>query len=280
MRHKTKLKFDEIGYWSEIKLDIIKRYATEYSKILTAQQKPKLYHVYIDAFAGAGVHVSKTSQEFVLGSPLNALNVKPPFREFYYIDLDGEKVDTLKRLVGERADVHVHLGDCNQILLKDIFPQVRYEDYRRGLCLLDPYGLHLNWEVVRKAGEMKSIEVFLNFPIMDINRNALWKNPERVGISGIERMNAFWGDDSWRGIAYSTERNLFGEPEKEDNATIVNAYRERLRKVAGFSYVPEPIPMLNSKDAEVYYLFFASHKAAAENIIHYIFDKYRKRGAR
>ena len=81
MKRKTKVKFDEIGYWSEIKLDIIKRYATEYSKILTAQRN--LSHVYIDAFAGAGVHISKTSQEPVLGSPLNALYVKPSFREFY-----------------------------------------------------------------------------------------------------------------------------------------------------------------------------------------------------
>jgi len=107
MRRKSKIKFDTIGYWSEVKLDIIKRYATEYSKILTAQQN--LSHVYIDAFSGAGIHISKTSQEFVLGSPINALYVHPPFREFYYIDLDGKKVDTLRRLVGERDDVHIYL---------------------------------------------------------------------------------------------------------------------------------------------------------------------------
>ena len=27
---------------------------------------------------------------------------------------------------------------------------------------------------------MRSVEIFLNFPIMDMNRNALWRNPERV----------------------------------------------------------------------------------------------------
>ncbi len=30
------LKYDEIGYWSEIKLDIIREYAAVYSKILVA----------------------------------------------------------------------------------------------------------------------------------------------------------------------------------------------------------------------------------------------------
>lgn len=274
------MKFDTIGYWSEIKLDIVKEYAAAYSTILAAQQKPRLHHVYIDAFAGAGVHLSKTTNEAVLGSPLNALSINPPFQEYHLIDLDGNKIDTLMSIIGDHTNVHPYTGDCNKILLNNVFPQVKYEDYRRGLCLLDPYGLHLNWEVVQKAGEMKSVEIFLNFPIMDMNRNALWKNPERATAPGIKRMNAFWGDDSWRSIAYSTERNLFGEPEKEDNATIVKAYRERLKRIAGFSYVPEPIPMRNTKGAEVYYLFFASNKAVAEHIIRDILDKYRKRGAR
>ena len=44
--------------------------------------------------------------------------------------------------------------------------------------MLDPYGLHLDWEVIETAGKMRSIEIFLNFPIMDMNRNALWRNPD------------------------------------------------------------------------------------------------------
>lgn len=278
MKRKKTGNFDKIGYWSEVKLDIIKTYAAEYSKILTAQQN--LSHVYIDAFAGAGVHISKTSQEPILGSPLNALYVKPPFREFYYIDLDGEKVGTLRQLVGERTDVHIYLGDCNHILLKDVFPKVRYEHYRRGLCLLDPYGLHLNWDVIEVAGRMKSIDIFLNFPIMDMNRNTLWRDPDRVDANAVMRMNAFWGDESWRNIAYVTDRNFFGFPEKEDNETVAEGFRKRLQKVAGFRHVPKPIPMRNLQGAVVYYLFFASQKAVANNIIEYIFDKYRSRGVK
>ena len=33
-------KFDEIGYWSELKLEIIRDYAAAYSKILAAQNNP------------------------------------------------------------------------------------------------------------------------------------------------------------------------------------------------------------------------------------------------
>ncbi len=57
--------FDTIGYWSEIKLEIIREYALEYSKILAGQRNPELHHVYIDAFAGSGKHISRTKKDFV-----------------------------------------------------------------------------------------------------------------------------------------------------------------------------------------------------------------------
>ena len=47
-----------------------------------------------------------------------------------------------------------------------------------------------------------------------------------------------------------------------------------MKKVAGFGFVPKPLPMWNSKRAVVYYLFFASPKAVAEKIITDIFRSY------
>src|ERR1700674_5738193 len=170
---KSQPQFDEIGYWSEIKLEILRKYAAAYSTILAARKNPLLHHVYIDDFAGAGVHVSRSTGEFVSGSPRNALEVRPPFREYHFIDIDRKKVASLKRLIGERADVHFYVGDCNRILLDKIFPFVQYTQYRRGLCILEPYGLHLDWKVIQTAGEMKTVDLFLNFPVADMNRNVL-----------------------------------------------------------------------------------------------------------
>jgi hypothetical protein len=62
-------------------------------------------------------------------------------------------------------------------------------------------------------------------------------------------MEAFWGDRSWRDAAYSTTGNLFGWPEKQRNEVIAEAFRDRLKKVAGFERVPDPVPMRNSKGA-------------------------------
>ena len=119
---------------------------------------------------------------------------------------------------------------------------------------------------------------FLNFPVADMNRNVLWKNPEKVEPEQAARMTAFWGDESWREVAYDTTSNLFGYEEKTSNEEIAQAFQKRLKRVAGFKYVPDPVPMRNSKGTIVYYLFFASQKPAAESIVIDIFNKYRNRG--
>jgi len=271
------LIFDEIGRWSEIKLDIIEKYALPYSQILSSRTNPKFYHIYIDAFAGSGTHISKTTGDPVRGSPLRALDINPPFKEYYFIDTDGAKVAELRKKVSNRPEAHILEGDCNTKLLVEVFPKVKHEDYRRGLCLLDPYGLDLDWEVIKTAGQMKSIDMILNFPVMDMNRNVLWSNPQEVDPADIVRMNAFWGDDSWKEIAYRQQPNLFGEVQsvKESNRTIVLAFKERLQQVAEFAHVSQPLPMRNSKANIIYYLFFASQQKVASDIIKNIFDKYR-----
>ena len=233
--------------------------------------------MYIDGFAGAGRHISKETGEFVPGSPLNALRVEPPFREYHFIDLNPAKAGYLKETLGGEKGVHVYEGDCHQTLLTEVFPQVRYEDYRRALCVLDPYGLHLDWEVIRTAGRMESIEIFLNFPVADMNRNVFRKKRDlsEVDPKDIDRMNAFGGDDSWKDVAFERESDLFGHPQKTDHETVAEAFRVRLRKVAGFKYVPTSLPMRNTRNAVLYYLFFAAQKPEAKDIVEDIMAKYR-----
>jgi three-Cys-motif partner protein len=270
-------QFDEIGYWSEIKLEIIQEYASAYSRILAAQKQPAFHHVYIEGFAGAGVHLSKASQQFVPGSPLNALRVQPPFREYHLIDIKQERIDQLSTLIGVRSDVTLYQGDCNKILIQQVFPRVRFEKYQRGLCILDPYGMNLEWKVILAAGQSRALDIFLNFPVMDINRNALRRDPENVTRLQRNRMTSVWGDESWPKAAYGED--LFGNPDKQSNQTIAEAFQKRLKEVAGFARVPKPIPMRNSRGAIVYYLFFASQKNTAEDIVIDIFKKYENRGA-
>jgi three-Cys-motif partner protein len=271
-------QFDEVGYWSELKLEIVEKYGTAYTTAF--KRSPGLKKYYIDGFSGAGAHLSKTTGQLIDGSPARALRITPPFDKFYFIDMNARKTSYLQKLCEGRSDVEIFTGDCNQLLLQNLFPNIQYRYFNRALCLLDPYGLHMEWEVVRVAAQSRAVDLFLNFPVMDMNRNAIWHQPERAPQDGIERMRRFWGDDSWRDAAYlkSKQANLFGfEPQKlkQPNDAIVTAFVKRLKEIAGFSFVPDPLPMRNSMNAVVYYLFFASHNYVGQRIITDIFDKYR-----
>jgi three-Cys-motif partner protein len=265
------LKFDEIGYWSELKLSIVAEYGERYT---TAFKNSSLKKYYIDGFCGAGVHLSKKRGVAVEGSPARALKINPPFDGFYFIDMAEEKTSYLQNLCGGRKDVYIHTGDATEYLTKTLF--------NRALCLLDPYGLHLDWEVMYQAGRSRAVDLFLNFPVMDMNRNAIWRHPEDVPDGGIQRMNRFWGDESWRESAYaeSAQGKFWGGPDivKQDNEVIVGAFCERLKRVAGFQIVLPPLPMKNTQNAIVYYLCFASQKPVAEKIITSIFDRFRAKG--
>jgi three-Cys-motif partner protein len=274
------VKLDEVGYWSEIKHEIIKRYATEYSKIVASQGR--FEHWYIDAFAGPGVHKRKGSLELIKGSPLHALDIEPPFRHHFFIDLNANKTEMLRDYVGQRSDVTIKPGDCNVLLRDEVFPKVQYSQFRRGLCVLDPYGLHLDWQILEEAGNMKSLEIFLNFPLYDMNLNVLQTNPAKVDRISIGRMDRYWGDHSWYDVVYDGTLNLFGFDEKVAKAheKLAEAFRQRLKRKAGFAYVPSPIPMRNSLGNTIYYLFFASPNAVAAKIVSYIFDMFRNVGAK
>jgi three-Cys-motif partner protein len=277
---KMALIFDDIGYWSEIKLEIVEKYAKAYSTVFSSPKYSYFHHVYIDAFAGSGAHISKTTKGKVRGSPQIALDIKPPFKEYYFIDINGDKVNELNKIVLNRPEAHVLKGDCNKRLLTDVFPKIKQEDYRRGLCLLDPYGLNLKWEVMEMAGKMGTLEIFLNFPVMDMRRNVLLTNPDEANPENIRRMDAFWGSHSWNEVAYVQTTNLFGDviDFKQNIKLLTSAFRERLIEVARFRYVPEPIPMRNTRSSLLYFLFFASNNRTGNNILTDIMQKYRDRG--
>jgi three-Cys-motif partner protein len=268
------LEYDEVGEWSELKLEILRKYCDAYSPILT---KRNLHHSYIDGFAGAGHHLSRRTGDLIPGSPINALDIVPPFREYHFIDLDDARTDELRRLSQGKPNVYVYDGDCNDILLSNVFPKVLYKEYRRALCVLDPYHLQLKWEVLQAAAREKTIEVFLNFPIMDMNRNVF---REGASAEKCRQMTTFWGDESWREVAFYPSPTLFGGfiPVKQPNEAIVEAFRKRLREVAEFKFVPKPVAMRNSVNSTIYYLFFAAHHEKANKIMSDIFNGYRKKG--
>lgn len=276
------MKLDEIGIWSEIKLDIIKEYASAFTTIMSKQDWCKGY-AYIDAFAGAGIHISRRTGEFIPGSPLNALEIENPFTEYRFIDIDKAKTEALEVLTREQSNIKVYPEDCNEALVKKIFPSLERKSKKRALCILDPYGLHLYWETIVEAAKLRTTEIFLNFPLMDMNRNVLHKDLLSADPDQIERMNRFCGTYEWQEILYEEDKqmDLFRDTYRikivDSNIKLGDWFRvERLEKAAGFKFVPEPLLMRNSKGGPLFFLFFASHNETGKKIVSDIFNKYRK----
>ena len=276
------MKLDEIGIWSEIKLDIIREYASAFTRIMRKQDWCKGY-AYIDGFAGAGIHISRRTGQFIPGSPLNALELDNPFTEYHFIDIDKVKAEALEILSQEKSNIKIYPEDCNLALSKEIFPSLQYETKKRALCILDPYGLHLHWETIMDAAKLRTTEIFLNFPVMDMNRNVLHKDLLSADPVQIDRMNQFCGSEEWQEILYEEDKQLglFGDTYRikvvDSNIKLGDWFRaERLEKAAGFKFVPEPVLMRNSKGGPLFFLFFASHNETGKKIVSDIFDKYRK----
>ena len=77
------VRLDEVGAWTEIKLGVIRDYVAPYSAILKKKAVIRQF-AYIDGFAGAGQHISKTTGDVIPGSPVIALEYG--FDRYHFVD--------------------------------------------------------------------------------------------------------------------------------------------------------------------------------------------------
>src|SRR5712675_641412 len=115
MASTPQFRFDQVGIWSELKLEIVEKYGAAYTGAFSNQ--PRLKKYYVDAFSGAGVHISKASGGQIDGSPARARKTTPSFDGFYFIDMDALKTAHLETLCADRGDVHIETGDASEYLI-------------------------------------------------------------------------------------------------------------------------------------------------------------------
>ena len=69
---------------------------------------------------------------------------------------------------------------------KTSYLEIKFVNYDRGLCLLDPYGLTLDWRVVELIGKSNVIDLFINFPVMDMNRKRNMEKSKRSKVNNTK----------------------------------------------------------------------------------------------
>lgn len=268
------------GNWTEQKLNCVSKYLRAYTTIM---DKQTFKFAYVDAFAGTGYRELKLDEDpredlfpelisqeilnFRQGSARNALEVKPRFQKYFFIEQDEQNYSELKKLKDEFVQKQDFLPDDIVCLQSDAntfmndFCNNNWEMHR-ALVFLDPFGMQVEWKTIESIGNTKAIDLWLLFPIGTVNR--LLKRDGDIRPSIQKKLNRFFGNETWYDVFYKIAQQI---PMLDDQdrwektgdifIEIERYFVKRLKEI--FSGVAEnPLPLRNSKNVPLYLLCFAA----------------------
>lgn len=293
----------EVGPWAQEKLKCLRKYLSAYTTIMRKQRWVEGYF-YIDAFAGPGTLKVRKKQvtdsvriqfhrfygqvlgdsetaEYISGSPRIALELKHPFTDYVFIEIDDGRYQQLQALKAEfekRRDVTVQIEkqDCNSYLCglaSDT--QINWKKWR-GIVFLDPFGMQVPWNTLARLAKTNAIEILINFPVgMAIQR--LLKKSGKFSQPEREKLNEYFGTEEWYEELYGEFKGFFGTvvyKNRPSGDVLVKWYRKRLKKL--FKYVTHAREVQNSKGSPLYYLIHAGQNSTGNKIA----GEILKQGAR
>lgn len=266
------------GDWTQDKLDRLKGYLEAYMQIL--KEYPFFQTVYVDAFAGTGQRKSRrrTSgpepetlgtaepevQGFMKGSTRVALDVRPMFNRYIFIERSAKKCQelaTLKEEYPEQADrIQIEQSDAATYLMN----WLKQTDWSRtrAVMFLDPFGMQVEWSLLEAIGATKAIDLWLLVPIgMGVNR--LLTQNDLPPEDWSAKLTRFFGTDEWQQKFYRPKQQpgLFDEGTEQekgaDHESIKAYFVDRLQGI--FEKVaPNPLTQRNSKNSPLFLLCFAA----------------------
>jgi three-Cys-motif partner protein len=108
------------GPWTEIKLEILRKYLHFYT---TALQSQRFELLYIDAFAGTGSRTSlipsapileQEEQKITLdGSARIALTLEQPFDRYLFIEKKAKRIKKLEQIRSEFPDKYIKIENAD-----------------------------------------------------------------------------------------------------------------------------------------------------------------------
>jgi three-Cys-motif partner protein len=269
------------GPWTEEKLTRLRKYLEAYTVIFTHNPKARRFRrVYVDAFAGTGIRRRPSgvtgehslplfeedcdAQQFMKGSAQVALDVEPPFHEYFFIEKDpafAQELASLKRSYPALANrIMVRNGDANKILVE--WATASNWRSQRAVVFIDPYGMQVEWPTLEALADTKAVDLWLLFPLGQGVNRLLTRGAPPTG-AWADRLTAIFGTDEWRGVFYrrSDQLDLFdNEPHYEKSASfesITQYFVKRLDSI--FEKVaPNPLVLRNSKNNPIFLLCFAA----------------------
>ena len=288
------------GSWTELKLEMVKRYMDSYAKALKNQPFGKIY---IDAFAGTGYREMLVDEQstpvlweeaeaeatrIFAGSAKLSLNVVPPFDRYVFIEKSAKRLAELDDLKNEHPGlagrIHLREDDANHAI-PEICQKIDWKR-NRAVMFLDPYGMSVDWSTMEAIARTKAIDVWILFPVgIGVNR-LLKQRLEDIQPSWREKLNRVFGTSGWQSEFFKAnpQPSLFemetGSVKVSDSiGAITNYYQARLASVFP-KVAPHPRYLCNTKrKSPMFILTFAmasdnpkAHKAGMD-MARYILER-------
>src|SRR6185437_12175672 len=266
-----KLEFG--GRWTSIKLDALEGYLPAYTKIFTKNPAARHFStMYVDAFAGTGRIAYLPDQqdrlfderdEYVKGSAARALEVKPEFDRYIFIESNPSRyaaLEELKSTYPDKSDrIEVRKEDAN-LFLKRWCAETDWKIWR-AIVLLDPYAMDVPWSTIEALARTQGVDLWWLFPCGAFNR--LLTRAAKPPQPWREALTRICGTGAWEERFYEvqTHAGLFGPmqiEQKISNFTGINQFlRERLESIF-VGVAKEPLYLVNSQNTPIFMLFFAA----------------------
>jgi three-Cys-motif partner protein len=265
------------GSWTEEKLERVRKYLVAYATIMNKQQ---FRFAYIDAFAGTGYRIleqhenqlakifpevfENDSQQFLDGSARIALQIRPRFTKYIFIERDINRIVELEKLRSEfaelRDDMVIIHADANSYL-QDVCLNRRWKK-NRAVLFLDPFGMQVTWETIAAIADTKAIDLWILFPISAVNR--LLTRTGKISLGWRSTLDVMFGSSDWYDAFYGTRTftNIFGTEQTDTiklaDFDLIGQYFVRRLKTVFAGVAENPLPLLNSRNTPLYLLCFAS----------------------
>lgn len=279
------------GDWTEEKLERIRKYLPAYVHVL---KDKGLEYAYIDAFAGTGYReikdiedqgeqsqlllfpelVEQETQKFIDGSARIALQTKPRFKEYIFIEKDPNKIPDLMKLKTEFTeisdDISIVNEDANSYLQTLCSKGKDYWKKHRAVLFLDPFGMQIPWETIKAIAKTEAIDLWYLFPL-GVAVNRLLTKDGNIKESLRRRLDEIFGTTDWFDAFYtkkgqhSQQLSLFEDStqnsiqiEKTANYESISQYFVKRLEEEFEEVAKNPLILRNSRNSPLYLLCFAS----------------------
>lgn len=253
------LRIRDSGEWAVAKLDYLHRYLN----VLTISSKKQHWECinYIDLFSGPGKCKIRKAQRIILGSPLLAVNLQLPFDHYYFVDMDVDNIDSLRKRCSHSAqkdNIDYLIGDSN-LIVSDIVKKIKNLDrfYKvqnkwssLNLAFIDPQGFELEWNTIVQLSTVNRMDLLIYYPKMGITR----ESPKVIDKEYENKIDRYFGTTKWRDIYKDyQEKKIYGI-----DRHLIDLYKENLTKL-GYLVNSDDEPLMRNKlRGPLYRLLFVS----------------------